>query len=383
MNIGFDGKRAANNQTGLGNYSRWLIDSCAKHYPQNQYFVYAPKVNKTSAILEFLMNKNIHLRLPKHSKFKFLWRSIFMKNDLRIDEVALYHGLSQEIPFGISKFNLKTIVTIHDLIFLRLPTLYALPDRLIYNLKCKYACNHSNRIIAISEKTKNDVIEFYGIEESKIDVIYQSCDDSFKADADPVFKKDVRLKYGLPEQYILNVGTIEPRKNLLLIIRALKRINNQYKLVVVGKKRHKYAKLVCQEISKLGLTDRVVFLNNVPFSDLPSIYQMAALFVYPSFYEGFGIPIIEALHSKIPVIAALGSCLEEAGGPDSVYIDPNDASGLAIAANEILESPVKRKYMVDTGNNFVRKFDSERLTGQVMACYLNTISNNKNESSEY
>ena len=371
LRIGFDGKRAANNLTGLGNYSRSLIESLANQYPENKYLVYSPKVKNHKQIDSFLGRDNITLKLPKDGAF--LWRTLNILKDLGRDQVQIFHGLSHEIPFAIQHTKIKSIVTIHDLIFLRFPEYYQFIDRKLYEWKSKSACKRANKIIAISEKTKADIIEFYGTDPDKIEVLYQSCDDSFKNDLPDQSLKRIKLTYNLPDQYILNVGTIEKRKNLKMIIQALKTVNDQYKLVVIGKQTS-YFKEVEREIEKLGLRNRIIFLKNIPFADLPGIYQMASLFVYPSFYEGFGIPIIEALYCKVPVIAATGSCLEEAGGPESIYVDPTDVRSLSDRINEILNSPSRQKAMKEKGLEFVQKFNSPLVTQQLMNCYLNLLS---------
>ncbi|WP_443939795.1 glycosyltransferase family 4 protein [Pedobacter sp. MW01-1-1] len=374
LKIGYDGKRAANNLTGLGNYSRSLIQQLALKFPENQYLVYTPKVKSARQIDTFFETKNIFLNLPKSSKF--LWRSFGILKDLKKDKLDIFHGLSHEIPFRIQKTAIKSVLTMHDLIFLRFPHYYKFIDRSLYTFKSKYACKHADQIIAISEKTKADIIEFYNIHPDKIQVIYQSCDDSFKTAFSTERLSGIREKYQLPENYILNVGTIEERKNLKLLVQALKHVDPQYKLVVIGKKTP-YFKIVEQEIEKLGLMDRILFLKDIPFSDLPGIYQLAKLFAYPSFYEGFGIPIIEALYSGVPTVAATGSCLEEAGGPDSIYIDPNDALALANALNKIIQSPQLQKEMHEKGLDFVQKFNSHVVTEQMMNCYKKLKDQNK------
>lgn len=366
MKIGYDGKRAANNLTGLGNYSRSLIEHLANQFPQNQYLVYSPKVKAAKQIDAFFEKENIELKLPQSGSF--LWRSLNILKDLVRDEVKIYHGLSHEIPYAIEHTSIKSIVTIHDLIFLRFPHYYKFIDRKLYEWKSRSACKRANKIIAISEKTKEDIIDLYGISAEKIEVIYQSCDDSFKSPFATAILNRIRATYKLPEKYILNVGTIEERKNLKLAVQALKEVNEAYKLVVIGKQTA-YFKTVETEIEKLGLKNRITFLKNIPFADLPGIYQMADVFVYPSFYEGFGIPIIEALYSGIPVVAATGSCLEEAGGPNSLYISPNDANGLAKAINKILENPQLQKEMKEKGLEFVQKFNSPFVTQQLIDCY--------------
>jgi glycosyltransferase involved in cell wall biosynthesis len=370
MNIGFDGKRAANNLTGLGNYSRSLIGQLALFFRQNQYFVYTPKVKHSKQISSFFEDEKIHLKLPEKSSISFLWRSFFISRQLKKDNIDIYHGLSAEIPFGISGGKTKTVVTIHDLIFRRFPQHFKAIDRFIYNFKSKYACKHADLIVAISKRTKQDIIDCYAIPPEKITVVYQSCDDSFKKPADQALKAAVRLRYNLPEKFILNVGTIEPRKNLLALVQAMKDIHNDYTLVVVGKPKA-YARLVIAEIERLGLQKRILFLRDIPFTDLPAIYQLAAVFVYPSFYEGFGIPVIEALYSEVPVVAATGSCLEEAGGPDSKYAGPNDTAAISAAVNAILDQPDVAADMIASGLRYVQRFDTGVVAAQLMNCYTN------------
>jgi glycosyltransferase involved in cell wall biosynthesis len=374
MNIGFDGKRAANNLTGLGNYSRALIAQLLTFFPQNHYFVYTPKVKDKPQIAAFFKAQAVRLKLPLPGAIKLLWRSFGIKKQLYQDQIDLFHGLSQEIPIGLSaSANVKTVVTIHDLIYRRYPQYYKAVDRYIYNRKSEYACVHSDRIVAISERTRHDIIEYYHIDPEKIEVIYQSCDDSFKQSAPLATRIAVAEKYKLPDKFLLIVGTIEPRKNLLLLIKALPNIDKDFKLVVVGKPQA-YATMVKQALEKLGLTDRVIFLEGLPFADLPSIYQLARVFIYPSLYEGFGIPIIEALYSGTPVIAATGSCLEEAGGPHSIYISPYNAEELALQVNRVLENKVLQAQMIEKGLQYVQRFDNEILAKQLMACYLKTIN---------
>ena len=371
MKIGYDGKRAANNLTGLGNYSRSLIENLSQQFPKNQYFIYTPKIKEGISKLPLFKQENVKLALPT-GKLGLFWRSFGIKKQLKRDKIDLFHGLSHEIPFGLDKDEIKSMVTIHDLIFLRKPQYYKLIDRNIYEFKSKYACKHADQVIAISERTKQDIIAFYGTDPSKIKVVYQSCDDSFKKLVSATEKEKIRIKYQLPAQYILNVGTIEERKNLLLLIKALPNVDPAYPLVVVGKETS-YAALVKAEIEKLGLQNRVIFLKNIPFSDLPAIYQLATLFVYPSHYEGFGIPIIEALYGNVPVIAATGSCLEEAGGPDSIYVSPTNPDELTIAVNRVLEDQNLQETMKQKGIAYVQLFNNDLVGSQLIECYHKTM----------
>lgn len=373
LKIGFDGKRAVNNVTGLGNYSRSLIEHLANQFPANKYYIYSPKADSNIQKRSLFSKENVSLVLPPKNSTSLIWRSVGIVLELVHQKINIFHGLSHELPFGLKENGIKSIVTIHDLIFLVKPRYYNFFDRLIYRYKSKYACKHADRIIAISEQTKKDIIEFYQIDPAKIDVIYQSCDDQFKALVGENEQELLRKKHKLPQKYILNIGTIEARKNLLLLIKALPLIDSSYSLVVIGKET-KYAKRVKREIEALGLGKRVLFLKNIPFNDLPGLYQMASTFVYPSEYEGFGIPIIEALYGKVPVVAATGSCLEEAGGPGSMYVSPIDPNELANAVNAILKSKTISTTMAENGFNYVQRFNTDVVTQQVMDCYLKTIN---------
>ena len=372
VKIGFDGKRAANNLSGLGNYSRSLIEHLANQFPENEYYVYTTKVNASILKRPLFSKENVKIELPPKNSTSPIWRSVGIVLQLVSDKITLFHGLSHEIPFGLKENGIKSIVTIHDLIFLIKPHYYKFFDRIIYKYKSKYACNHADQIIAISEQTKKDIVHFYQINPTKIDVIYQSCDDQFKKLLGENEKEFIRKKHHLPKKYLLNVGTIEVRKNLLQIIKALPFIEQTYSLVVIGKETT-YLTLVKKEIKKLSLHKRIIFLHDIPFSDLPAIYQSSSVFIFPSRYEGFGIPIIEALYGNVPIIAATGSCLEEAGGPDSRYISPDDEESLANAVNEVLCDEDLQQKMKRNGMEYVQRFNNDVISKQIMECYLKTI----------
>lgn len=363
MKIGFDGKRAMQNYTGLGNYSRYIVSILCRYFPENEYVLYTPKKidNKRLEILlsQYPQLKVIYPCSFLRKKIGSFWRIWGVTEQLKKDNVEIFHGLSNELPINIKKSHTKSIVTIHDLIFMRFPQYYNLIDRKIYAYKFRKACENSNKVIAISECTKQDIIHFFKVPEEKIEVIYQGCDFSFTLFADEKFKNVIRLKYELPERYILNVGTIEERKNALLIVKAISNLPNDVHLVIIGRKTP-YVLKIEQYMHEFGLVNRVHIMSDVPFTDLPVLYQLAEIFVYPSRFEGFGIPIIEALHSGVPVVAATGSCLEEAGGPDSIYVDPDDVNGVSEALIEILTDADKKKRMIDVGKKYAQKFADNR-----------------------
>ncbi len=318
MRIGYDAKRLFHNTTGLGNYSRDLVRILATYYPDDAYYLYNPKPAKINRLMltSQMFVKQPHNWLSK--KLHFLWRSKWVTKGIVKDQLNIFHGLSGELPFGIQKTGVKSVVTIHDLIFLHFPELYKPIDRKIYTAKFKYAAQKADRIVAISEQTKNDLIKFFKISPEKIHVIYQGCHKAFKQSYSDELKNAVKHKFGLPDNFILNVGTIEARKNAFSIIKAIK--DTDYQLVLVGRKTGYYDEIDAY-IKQHNLQNQIKFLEGLDLEELAILYQLADIFIYPSIYEGFGIPIIEAMFSKTPVITNKYGVFKEAAGPDSFYLE--------------------------------------------------------------
>lgn len=366
MHIGFDAKRAFLNSSGLGNYARTLIRALASNFPKNQYLLFTTKTSNT----DFSSFTNISAIQPEKfvdKKLPSRWRSYGITELLAKNNLDVYHGLSNELPFNIGTFKGKKIVTIHDLIFLRYPKLYPLIDRKIYNKKCKTACELADVIVATSAQTQHDIIEFHSVDPEKIKVVYQSCNEIFYKTLGEQEISKVRSKYDLPEKYLLYVGNIEERKNLLLIIKALTQIKG-IPLVVIGKKKA-YFKKVQQCIVSNKLENRVLFRENVPNEAMPALYNSAAIFIYPSLFEGFGIPIIEALTCRTPVITTQGGCFAEAGGKNSVYIDPTSHEQLAGEIKKLLGSSELRKNVTAKGFEHSRKFLPDVIASEMMHIY--------------
>ena len=373
--IGYDAKRAYQNYTGLGNYSRDLLKNIFLNYPENDYVLYTPNSIKNPRLSFLSDHENVETRFPNsslHKTFKGYWRSINLEKTLEKDKIDVFHGLSNEIPRR-RQTNIKYVVTIHDLIFKRYPRNYRSIDRKIHNVKFKYAARNADLTIAISEQTKNDIVEFYKINPNKIKVLYQSCHDNFRKEYPEEVIQHIKEKFQLPDNFILNVGTIETRKNLNAIVQAIPIMKNDLPIVVVGRKT-KYFNFLKVQMKKLKIDpSRIIFLKNVSIEELPSIYKLADLFIYPSLFEGFGIPIIESLISGTPVITSKNGCFSEAGGPDSLYINPLDYEELAHSIDNLLIDTNQQLLMANNGKEFVKKFDPDILSNELMDIYKSII----------
>lgn len=380
MNIAFDAKRAFTNGTGLGHYSRTLIRSLATFYPGENYFPCTPLITDRFDVSTF---QNMHIISPttfSTRSLRNLWRSSLVKADLLKNNIDIYHGLSHEIPKGIDKTNIKSIVTIHDLIFERFPDQYNLIDRKIYSYKFQYACKHANKIIAISKQTKDDLIEFYEVPESKIAVCYQSCDERFFKKVSEEEKAIVKKIYGLPDRFFLYTGSVIERKNLLVICQSMEILKNkiQIPLVVIGD-GGAYKQTIKKFLREKNMNDLVIFLSEqettaclpgyTMATDFPAIYQQAECMIYPSIFEGFGIPVLEALCSKIPVITSNISSLPEAGGDGALYISPNDFNALAKYMEQIISNKDLRNNLIEKGWAHAQKFTREKCAAAVMNEY--------------
>lgn len=368
MKIGFDAKKAVSNLTGIGNYSRRCINGIGQLWPETDLVLFAPHKNNAKAVRE-LTAKVRYVHPQRKGALPLLWwRNKGMCDDIKREGVDIFHGLSNELPFGIDKAGCKTIVTIHDLIFRLLPHTFGLADRKILTAKTKYACRTADVIVAVSECTKRDIIRLYGTPEEKIRVVYQSISGLFRHDVTEETKKEVREKLSLPERYLLCVGTIEERKNQATVVKALQHLPEDYHLVLVGGGKG-YASVVKETAQQLGVASRLHILRGLSNMELPAIYQMAETFVLLSRYEGFGIPIAEALASGIPVIAATGSCLEEAGGPDSIYVNPDDDKGVAENVLRIATDKSMRERMIERGKEYSLLFTDEHQAEELAKIY--------------
>lgn len=374
MIIGFEAKRLYQNLSGLGNYSRNTIRLLTKYFPDHQYVLFAPKLSPfytaEQPVSVVLPGKKLHKRL------RFYWRMYGSTQSIKRSQVELFHGLSHVLPFGLRRLGIPSVVTIHDLIFLRFPQFYKKIDRWFYRLQTVSGCRRATKIIAISQQTKNDLVHFFSIDPAKIEVIYQTCDQRFYDQVDEADKLEIRKKFNLPDRYILTVGTIESRKNQLNLLKGVVSENLTIPVVVLGKATP-YKKELDDFILESNIRHQLIFLHNADFYDLQAIYQMAEVMVYPSFFEGFGLPVLEAQASGCPVITSNISSMPEAGGAGALYIDPENSAEIGSAIKLMLTNEAERQKWIEKGKENARLFSDQIVAEKLMNLYQSLTGTNK------
>lgn len=362
MRIGFDAKRLFCNFTGLGNHSRTTIDILTEYYPENDYVLYTPKMRLNDTTRPYLQRNGCRVVQP-HGMFRgSLWRTLRLPGECRKDGIDLFHGLSNELPVGIRKSGIPSVVTIHDVAFRTFTDMYHWQDRQIYDLKWRYAVTHADRIIAISECTKRDILRFYDVDESKIDVVYQPVNIGY-------YETPSQPPRG--EEKMLYVGSVNSRKNLLGIIKAMELMPKDVlmPLVIVGGGRE-YMDECKAYAAAHGMEKWLDWRGSVSNDELPRLYREASLFVYPSFYEGFGLPVVEAMLSGCPVVTSNVSCLPEAAGPYSLLCDPSDPRDIADKMTQALTDTDLRLRMIQGSRRYAMEtFHPKVLAQNLMTTY--------------
>lgn len=370
--IGFDA-RSANADTGeVGSYGRFIIKALAEACPENAYFrMYTPKHQPQSDYDALDNLPNVESMEPDGTiwrKLSLLWQMFRMTKDAKRGDVELYHGLEGRLPYGLRRKGIRSVVSVHNLISLRFTKYYNIFERVIEYVKLSSACHRADRIIAASEATRRDIAHLLGVSHEKIDVVYEGCNPLYSREISDEEVASVRKKYDLPERYILNIGDMVERKNFGLIVEAMAELADDVHLVVVGEQTN-YTKRVKRRLKVLGFENRVHFRRNVTLNDRAALYKGAEIFINPSKFEGFSVEILEALTVGVPVIAARGSSLEEAGGEHSIYVSAKDCGEMVDAIERLRGDEQLRSKLIEEGKRHVKHFRSEIAAYNIMKCY--------------
>lgn len=370
--IGFDARYANHSYSEVGSYSRLIIEALAAACPEECYVrMYIPERIANPEFEALEEQRNIEAMEPDGSlwrKLPWIWYAWRIAHDAERGDVALYHGLAGELPLGLNKRNIRSVVTVHDLSFLRLRRYYNPLERIFKRIKLLYTLRIADRIVASSENLKRDLVRYLKIDPDKIDVIYRSCNHIFTLPPTATKIAEVREKYALPKHYILNVGAHNEAKNQSLIIEAMPLLPESLHLVLVGKPTP-YTKHLLHRAKSLGIINRVHHYYNLTTDELAAIYSEAQLLVHPSLYEGFATQMVEAQSVGLPVIAAKGSSMEETGGKHSLYVSPKSHKELAENIERVLNDEALRHEMIERGREFALRFRNEVVAYNLINCY--------------
>ncbi len=301
-----------------------------------------------------------------------LWRSRGESKVVKNDDVDIFHGLSHELPHGLPK-DVKKVVTMHDLVAWRNPEYFSSYDAKQHRKKQIYACKKADVIVAISEQTKRDLIEIMHVPEEKIRVIYQSCDDIFWYPIEQYDLDATRRKYNLPDKYLVCVSTIEQRKNQLAVVKAMTKTPDDINLILVGRKRGLYGDEVSKEIKRMGLGQRIKILDDADFDDFPYIYANSQGAIYMSLFEGFGIPILEAMCCGVPVLTSNCSSMPEAGGDAAIYADPTNIDEIASQIERLAHDSATRQQLLSAAPAQMSKFTHEKIITELHDLYCEIL----------
>ncbi|MCL6096461.1 MAG: glycosyltransferase family 4 protein [Patescibacteria group bacterium] len=369
--FGFDNKTGLPNRVGSGEFCYQLLLALSKIDKINEYSIFLPSKPTSD--------------MPKASpKWKYvvfssrkLWTLLGLSGKLVLgkNKIDVFFSPTHYLPFATSA---PSIITILDVSYLYYPELFKKKD--LYQLKLwgGYSIKKAKKIITISNSSKNDIIKMYGKKAEDVSVAYPGIKQELSFGQKELSMDELNKKFGIKGDYILFVGTLQPRKNLVRLVEAFSRLKDVrpktddlspkseiLSLVVVGKKGWQFEDIL-NAPKKYGVENRVKFLDSVSDKELPSFYKNALCFVIPSLYEGFGLPVLEAMKYGCPVLTSSISSLPEAGGDAAMYFNPEDVFDIAEKINKVISDPSLRDEMVKKGYNQIKKFSWEKTAKETL-----------------
>lgn len=373
MRIGIEGKVLTLKIGGIGRYAinlvKALLSISTKELPEMEFVIFTAPQTDRSVLDGF---GTVSCDRFRGIKSTLLRSSFFLSAGLVLEQIDIFHGLDQAgIPFFFKKG--KCVVTFHDVIALVLPETFPLKYRLVFQVGFSAIRRQADMVIVPSESAREDVVRYLKVDQGRIVIIPYGCEERFRPVGDPERFEAVRRKYGLPERYVLFVGVLQPRKNVATLLRAfsllvVEKLGQDLKLVVAGESGWGLTE-IRKMVGSLGLQDRVVFAGSIEDEDLPDLYRGAHLFVYPSLYEGFGLPILEAMACGIPVITSNISSMPEVAGDAAVLVDPRDPEGLASAMASVLTDEALREKLGQKGIARARGFSWDAVARKTLEVY--------------
>jgi glycosyltransferase involved in cell wall biosynthesis len=379
MKIGIDIRNIGKKRTGDEVVFFNLVKNLAEIDSQNDYLLFTD--TKDSGVLQYIV-KNLGIEGRKNFQIislptinKFTWNFWTLPQYLKKNPLDVYHT-QYILPFFISK-KIKLITTIHDVSFMAYPEMIKKSDLFFLRTLIPWSLKRADKIIAISEFTKNEIIKYFKTPAEKIEVVYNAVGDNFYQEISEEKLKTVKEKYNLPDKFILYVGTMQPRKNLPVLIEAFASLADRqtYKLVLAGNKSgHNFDKNIDANIEKFHLRNEIIFPGFIDEADKPALYKLADIFCFPSLYEGFGIPLLEAMTQGTPVIASNIAPHREIAGQATFFFEPKNSDDLAEKIEKIIKDSILKNQLIEEGKIKILKFSWKNSAEKILAIYQETAS---------
>lgn len=366
MRVGLDAAVLKEEAYGIGNYIKNLIFNLASTKPHDDYFLVASR----QGIPHFasLANRLSFGLCPNSPLPRVVWEQTVLPRILGTKKIDVFHGLASSVPL---RGNCPRVATVHDLTAFTVPDRHTFARRNYLRWMIPEACKRADVIITVSEHTRDDLVKRLGVPYDKIVVIWLGVDPKFYPIGNTEQLAAVRQKYGISGNFILYVGVIEPRKNLCNLVRAFQDavdVHREYVLVLAGSPGWGYES-VLRGVMSSSIRDRIILTGYVDSRDLCALYSASSLFVYPSLYEGFGLPVLEAMACGIPVITSNVSSLPEIAGGACVLVDPRSPGDLMRAMRRVLAEEHVRKMLSEQGILRARAFSWERTARKTHEVY--------------
>jgi len=370
MRIGIDARSLEEERgTGVARYLRNLLREFARIAPDNRYVLYF----KERVADDDLLNQACFLKEQVKMSFlprkKVLWEQAFLPKAIARSGVEVLFSPSYLTPLFSPA---KSVVTIHDITYEVNPGWFHPKERLKMRTLARLAARRANRIIAVSQTTKNDLIQRYKVVPEKVSIVYEASDPKFRPIEDKNLLKMVKEKYQLKDKFIFYLGSLFARRNIPRLLEAFQRVIDEFgevQLLIVGEDRAYPSQDIPRLVSQLALNEKVIWFEYVSEDDLPLLYNAAELFVYPSSYEGFGLPVLEAMASGRPVVTSNLSCLPEITGKAALLVDPTNPEEMAEAMVKILKDEKLMERLSQEGLKRAESFSWRRTAEETLKVF--------------
>jgi glycosyltransferase involved in cell wall biosynthesis len=374
MRIAIDARIAHYTGAGIGQYAVHLAQALARLDTTNQYVLLQSRKDQRTLVEDPRVQRH-GIWTPSHHRWEqgLLAAEFKLSPAVRRLHIDLLHSTDFIPPLRVRGF--KSVITVHDLAFLRWPH-FLTEDSARYYGQVEAAVERADHIIAVSESTKNDLVKLLGAPRNKITVVYEAADPLYRPMTRSEALASIRHKFPLPDEFILFVSTIEPRKNIATLLRAYRRLLDSYKVsagLVLAGATGWLADQIFETVEQLDLQRHVIFLGRVQNGDLVYLYNLARCLAHPAYYEGFGLTPLEAMACGTPVVASNVSSLPEVVGDAALLIDPNSEEELAVALQRLLTDETLAASLREKGLARARTFSWERTAEETLAVYQRTF----------